>query len=97
MCENTAGPRALSGLLWLQWGWQMETGLEGEGMLPKSLDLLGPQPAQTAPSSDLLPTGWACAQNSKNSPSVALSLCARHHAQVSSPHTGLTTITSFYR
>lgn len=43
--EHSGSQGAGSGLLWLQWGWQMETGLEGEGMLPKSLDLLGPQPA----------------------------------------------------
>lgn len=97
VCENTAGPRASSGLLWLRWGWQMETELEGEGVTSQILDPPGPQPEWTAPSPDLLPTGWACAQNSKNSLSVVLCFCSRHRAQVSSPHKVLITITSFYR
>ena len=31
------GHRALSDLLWLQWGWQMEAGLEGERMTSQIL------------------------------------------------------------
>lgn len=59
-----------------------------------------PSPLRSSPvpsQSGLLPlTGWASVKIPQSSPSVALSPC-RRHAEVLSPHTGLTIITSFYR
>lgn len=59
-----------------------------------------PSPLRSFPvsrQSELLPAmGWVSVKNPKRSPSVALSPCAKHHTEVSSPHTSLT-ITSFYR
>lgn len=63
-----ASPRALSGLVWLEWAWELDMCLEGKWEPSQPLLGLPQSPECTASSSDPLPTGWASVGNPKRSP-----------------------------
>lgn len=85
--KNAASVWAPSGLVWLEWGWCLATSLAEWEPSHLLLGLL-----QAPPTADCsLPQAGPLLRIPR-----ALPPCARHHAEVSSTHAGLTIITSFY-
>lgn len=70
-----ASPRALSGLVWLEWAWELDMCLEGKWEPSQPLLGLPQSPECTASSSDPLPTGWASVGNPKRSLCGVLPMC----------------------